>query len=85
MMRISILATMIIGTVAVAAPARAQTYDPAYPICMQVFGKINYFDCRFTSIPQCAVSASGRGARCVVNPYYAGDRERPRRRHRYAY
>ena len=84
-MRIAILATMIVGTVAIAAPARAQTYDPAYPICMQVFGKINYFDCRFTSIPQCAMSASGRGARCVVNPYYAGDRERPRRRHRYAY
>jgi hypothetical protein len=84
MMRIAILATMIIGTVAVAAPVRAQTYDPNYPICMQVFGKINYFDCRFTSIPQCKVSASGRGAQCVVNPYYAGDRERPRR-HRYAY
>jgi hypothetical protein len=85
-MRIAILSTMMIGTVAIAAPTRAQTYDPAYPICMQVFGKINYFDCRFTSIPQCAASASGRGAQCVVNPYYAGDREPPvRRRHRRAY
>jgi hypothetical protein len=80
-MRNAILATLIIATAAAAAPARAQTYDPAYPICMQVYAPFVYFDCRFFSIPQCQVSASGRGAQCVVNPYFRG--EPPvRRRHR---
>ena len=31
-----------------------------------------YFECAYTSIPQCQMSASGRNASCVVNPYYAG-------------
>jgi hypothetical protein len=56
-----------------AVPAQAQTYDPDYPICLQVFGRAgNYFDCRYTSIGQCRMSASGRAAQCVTNPYFAG-------------
>ena len=57
-----------------AVPARAQTYDPKYPVCLQVYDDMThfYFDCSFTSMPQCAASASGRYAQCVVNPYYAG-------------
>ena len=61
-MRIFALATLIIATLAAAAPARAQTYDPAYPVCMHVYGRIVYYDCRFSSISQCKASASGRGA-----------------------
>jgi Protein of unknown function (DUF3551) len=30
-----------------------------------------YFECGYTSIAQCAASALGRAAQCVVNPYYA--------------
>ena len=82
-MRIFALATLIIATLAAAAPARAQTYDPAYPVCMHVYGRIVYYDCRFSSIPQCKASASGRGAQCEVNPYFAGTP--PVRRQRHAY
>jgi hypothetical protein len=27
-------------------PARAQTYDPDYPVCAHIYGRISYFDCR---------------------------------------
>ena len=81
-MRIFALATLIIATLAAAAPARAQTYDPAYPVCMHVYGRIVYYDCRFSSISQCKATASGRGAQCEVNPYFAGE---PVRRQRHAY
>jgi hypothetical protein len=55
-----------------AAPATAQTYDPRYPVCMQVvenFGGTR-FDCSFTSIPQCRATALGRAATCLINPYF---------------
>jgi len=84
-MRILVLAMTTIGTVAGAAPAQAQTYNPDFPVCMQVYGPLNYADCRFTSIPQCAGSASGRSAQCLINPYFASEYQepvtRPRRRH----
>jgi len=67
-----------------AAPsARAQTYDPAWPVCMQVYSKgANFITCGYTSLEQCRATASGRSAMCMLNPYYAGPGERPRRRHR---
>jgi len=58
-----------------AAPsARAQTYDPKYPVCLQIYQGYTdyYFECAYTSLPQCRMSASGRAAQCVINPYYAG-------------
>jgi hypothetical protein len=81
-----ILVSVILGTLAATLPAQAQTYNPHYPVCMQVYAPFMYFDCRFTSIPQCKASASARGAQCVVNPYFEGDVEPPPvRRHRRAY
>jgi hypothetical protein len=80
------LAIPLIATLA-AAPAHAQTYGRGYPICMQVWGPINYYDCSFTSWPQCSLSASGRPAQCVTNPYFASA-EPPGpiyRRHRHYY
>ena len=67
---LTILATMI----ALPAPARAQTYDPSYPVCLQVYQSMVdfYFECHYRTMAQCAASASGRSAQCVVNPYYAG-------------
>ena len=55
-------------------PARAQTYDPSYPVCLQVYQGIAdfYFECHYRTMAQCAASASGRSAQCVVNPYYGG-------------
>lgn len=61
-------------------PARAQTYDPNYPVCMHVYGSNggdDNFDCSYTSLPQCQASASGRSATCDPNPFYAPVREVP--------
>jgi hypothetical protein len=70
--------------VSVTGPARAQTYDPSYPVCLQIYQGWNdyYFECAYTSLGQCNMSASGRAAQCIVNPYYAGAKARPGRRDR---
>jgi hypothetical protein len=82
--RVPVLLLFAIGMSSVAGPAQAQTYDPNYPVCLQVFGLISYYDCRYTSMPQCAVSAQARAAQCIVNPYYAGALHgTPPRRHQY--
>jgi Protein of unknown function (DUF3551) len=82
-MRILILAIVATATVSAAAPARAQTYDPDYPVCLQVYGRGGgYIACRYTSMARCAVSASGRAAQCIVNPYFAGAQPRPGAHHR---
>ncbi|MCK1511078.1 DUF3551 domain-containing protein [Bradyrhizobium sp. 190] len=81
-MRILALAILAIGTISAAAPARAQTYGGGYPVCLHVYGPVTYYECRYTSIPQCNASASGRSAQCVVNPYFANAyQDRPARRH----
>lgn len=62
-----------IAALLAASPVRAQTYDPSYPVCLQVYdAEGGYISCSYTSIPQCQLSASGRGAQCMVNPYFAG-------------
>lgn len=88
-MRIPALAIATIAAVLTAAPAQAQTYDPNYPVCLQTYniggGSIG---CGYTSLAQCAQTASGRAAQCIVNPYYAGARApagQRDRRHRGAY
>jgi len=87
LMRIPGLAILTIATVLTMAPARAQTYDPAYQVCLHVYGLgANYYECRYTSLPQCNASASGRAAQCVINPYFAIAEEPTRyRRHRRVY
>ena len=82
-MRILALAILAIGTVSI-APAAAQTYDPAYPVCLHVYSRgANYYECLYTSLPQCNAAASGRAAQCVINPYFPGAEEPPGyRRHR---
>src|SRR4029450_8636609 len=71
LMRILALAILAIGTISAAVPARAQTYGGGYPVCLHVYGPVTYYECGYTSIPQCNASASGRSAQCVVNPYWA--------------
>jgi hypothetical protein len=66
------------GLFSLAAPARAQTYDPNYPVCMQKseWGG-SRIDCSYTSMAQCAASASGQAGTCVLNPYFSfGRRDR---------
>ena len=81
-MRILILAILTIA--AATSSARAQTYDPKYPVCLQVYQGFAdyYYECSYTSIAQCNMSASGRAAQCIVNPYYAGPKNSDRRQRR---
>ncbi len=70
-----VLISMMLGggmILAAAAPGLAQTYDPNYPVCLQVYGLDGgYIECRYTSLAQCALSASGRSAQCLVNPFFS--------------
>jgi hypothetical protein len=87
-MRILALTTLAMAAVWTAAPAAAQTYGSDYPVCLQVFGISSYTECNYTSLAQCAGSASGRSAQCVVNPYFANAQVpagRAYRRHHGAY
>jgi Protein of unknown function (DUF3551) len=88
LMRGLALAILAIGTVSAAGPAAAQTYAPGYPVCLHVYGRANYYECRYTSLAQCNATASGRSAQCVENPYFASAYEQPagpRHRHRRVY
>ena len=91
-MRVSALASLAvlaIGTMAAGGPVQAQTYDPSHPVCLHVFAPTSYYECSYSSLPQCAMSASGRAAECDINPYFANAYEEPHvrrhRRHRHAY
>ena len=71
-MRVPALAVLTIATVTTASPASAQTYDPNYAVCLKAYTiDGSYIDCRYHSLAQCAQSASGRAAECLVNPYFA--------------
>jgi Protein of unknown function (DUF3551) len=83
-MRFSVLMIPVVAALLAAAPARAQTYDPKYPVCMHTYGALlgERIDCIFVSLDQCNMSASGLPASCIDNPYYAGSgprQKRPRR------
>ena len=74
----------VIGALLVSGHALAQTYDPSYPVCMQIYGPVGYFDCRYTSLEQCRFLAVGRSASCLVNPYFPKQQQPPARRSRRA-
>jgi hypothetical protein len=88
-MRIPALALLAIAAASAAAPAQAQTYDPGYPVCLHVMGRISYFECAYNTLPQCNATASGRSAQCVINPYFAHASQQPSarryKRHRSSY
>ena len=74
-MRILLSPILAIGLVSSVVPARAQTYDPAYPVCMQISEWGGWrIECSYTSIGQCAASAPGRGGTCMPNPYFGFSR-----------
>ena len=83
-MRIPALAILTIAAVLTATPALTQTYDPKYPVCLQIYQGFTdyYFECAYTSLARCNMSASGRAAQCIVNPYYTGTKAPPGRRDR---
>jgi hypothetical protein len=72
MVKLTTFVLLVAGTLLALSPASAQTYDPRYPICMHVYGEKlgDRMDCIFTSLGQCAATASGLPATCLINPYY---------------
>jgi len=70
-MRAMISAMLVLGAITAAAPARAQTYDPSYPVCLHVYGIVTYWECQYNTMAQCDAAASGRAAQCMPNPYLA--------------
>ena len=52
--------------------ATAQTYDPKYPVCLQIWqwGGTYYFDCSYTTWDQCRANAVSLPAMCLENPYW---------------
>ena len=77
-MRVLACTILTVAAALAAAPARAQTYDPRYPVCLQTYGiDGGFIECSFSSLGQCAASASGRSAQCLTNPYFATGRSRP--------
>ena len=79
-MRMVAAAIFTTAVVLTAAPAPAQTYGGNAPVCMQRYrwGGSD-IECAYTSLAQCNMSASGRAAQCIINPYYAGPKTRGRR------
>jgi hypothetical protein len=71
-MRIPAWAMLTTAAVLTAAPALAQTYNPDYPDCLQTYGVDGGIACGYASLAQCALSAEGRAAQCIINPYFAG-------------
>ena len=83
-MRKPALALLVTGVLLASAAAHAQTYDPSFPVCMQIYGPVGYADCRYATLEQCRYLAVGRSATCIANPYFAQQkqprgRSRPRR------
>lgn len=79
-MRRTVSLIAAVAAMLAASPGHAQTYDPAYPICLQVYSiGGGYISCGYTSMDQCRLSASGRAAQCIVNPYFAGMPRKGRR------
>src|SRR5260370_39843754 len=62
LMRILPLTILAVGMASAAPSPPAQTYDPNYPVCMQIYQswKDYYFECTYTSLAQCNMSASGQ-------------------------
>ncbi|MEK9281411.1 MULTISPECIES: DUF3551 domain-containing protein [unclassified Bradyrhizobium] len=78
-MRCACLILVAIGALLVSSHAHAQTYDPRYPVCMQIYGPVGYLDCRYTSLQQCRYLAVGRSAACLENPYFTQRKPTDRR------
>ena len=82
-MRMLAWITLAIGAILIAAPVGAQTYDPNYPVCLQVYTiDGSHIECRYSTLAECEASAVGRGGtQCMTNPYFAqAGRKRPQQR-----
>jgi hypothetical protein len=82
-MRKLALTIMTMGIVITAGHARAQRYDPAFPVCLYVvsYGVTPYYQCTYYTMDQCRAFANGQ--MCSLNPYYAGAAAPARRNRRH--
>jgi hypothetical protein len=82
-MRRFALTILTMGIALIAGHARAQRYDPAYPVCLYVvaFGATPYYRCSYVTMDQCRASANGQ--MCSLNPLYAGATAPVRRNNRH--
>jgi len=69
-MRMMVCCVGAAAAISAAEPARGQTYDPSYPVCMQTYGPFSGIDCSYTSMAGCRLLARGRSAQCLTNPYF---------------
>jgi len=71
-MRTLALTILTLGIVLTAGHARAQRYDPAFPVCLYVvpWGGGAHYRCSYHTMDQCRASAGGQ--MCILNSYYAG-------------
>ena len=77
-MRIPALIILTVSAVLMAAAARAQTYDPRYPVCMQSYAiGGSTIKCSYTTLAKCNTSAQGLGGSCMNNPYFSGTQTPP--------
>jgi Protein of unknown function (DUF3551) len=67
------------GMIFAASPALAQRYDPAYPVCMEMYGSDgSRIECFYTSMAQCKQGAGpGVPGLCFDNPYYVAPPPEP--------
>jgi hypothetical protein len=63
---------LAILTIGIVSPAAAQMYDPAYPVCLRLDDRTIYYECSYTSLPQCNASASGRAAQVLHQSIFRG-------------
>ena len=65
--------TLVISTILASSPTLAQTYDPRYPVCIEVYTiDGSSIGCGYTTMAECRATASGLAAQCFANPYFAG-------------
>ena len=81
-MRTFALTILTMGIVFTAGHARAQRYDPAFPVCLYVvpWGGGSYYRCSYDTMDQCRAFANGQ--MCSLNPFYAGSTAPVRRNNR---
>jgi hypothetical protein len=84
-MRILALAILAMGIASI-GPAAAQTYDPVDPVCLRLYDSDQILRMPLHVAASMQRVASGRSAKCVINPYFGGAQEpADYRRHRRVY
>ena len=78
-MRVLASAILTVAMVSTMSSAHAQAYNPNYPVCLKSIENFGgeRISCSYTSLAQCAQTALGLPAQCIVNPFYASARPGP--------